>query len=407
MEILRSKKRPIFFGLIILIILLCPDRSPAENLTTGDNTALDNPNLGIWVTVFSEKKVLYSKEAATDLIRFCKQSKINEIYLQLYRAGQAYYDSKISDRAKYEEIIQTAGVDTVEFLLKEAHKNRIKVFAWMNILSLAQNKKADIIAKYGRSILTRDQYSRVSLRTESANDSDKYYLRDDQLFLEPGDPSVIEYNLSLIKEFIAGYPSIDGIHLDYIRYPFPVPFIPGSRFNKHGLTYGYGKKNIERFIAKTGFSPLSKEMNTAAFLLWDNWKRRQITDLVEKISRTVRKNFPEKLISCAVIPYLERAYNTAFQDWALWLEQGIVDYVVLMNYTRDQRLTQETVSSALAHRAKGKIFIGIGAYLMNDSRDVLSEQYKLIKKINPDGIVFFQYDDMAVNNILEKNISAN
>ncbi len=405
MEILKSKKKILFFLLIITGVCLyrCQGSSLETGLTNSDYAASKNTSLGIWVTVFSEKKVLYSKEAAAGLITFCKEAKINAIYLQVYRAGLAYYNSKISDRAKYEEIVNSAGTDTIEFLLNEAHKNKIKVFAWMNILSLAQNKNAHIIAKLGKSILTRDQYCRVSLRTESINETDKYYLRDDQLFLEPGDPKVVEYLLSVITEFIKRYPSIDGVHLDYIRYPYPVPFIPDSRFNKYGLTYGYGKKNIERFIEKTGFNPLSKEIKNDTFLLWDNWKRRQITDLAAKISSAIRINSPEKLISCAVIPSLERAYNTAFQDWALWLEQNIVDYVVLMNYTRDQRLAQETAASALAHRAKGKIFIGIGAYLMKNDTDLLSKQYKLIKKLNPDGIVFFQYDDIAGNNILKKN----
>jgi len=48
---------------------------------------------GIWVTVFTEKKVLYSKDAVLELLKFCKAAEINEIYLQVYRAGQAYYDS--------------------------------------------------------------------------------------------------------------------------------------------------------------------------------------------------------------------------------------------------------------------------------------------------------------------------
>ncbi len=405
MEILKSKKKIISFFLIITVIYSSCGHglSQAEGLTAEENTTSNKENLGIWVTVFSVKKVLNSKESVIDLIKFCKQTKINEIYLQVYRAGQAYYDSRVSDRAKYENIRKAAGADTIEFLLNEAHKNKIKVFAWMNILSLAENKNAHIIAKFGDSILTRDQYSRVSLHTKAINETDKYYLRDDQLFLEPGDQRVVKYIVSFINEFVAGYPSIDGIHLDYIRYPHTVPFIPGSRFNKHGLTYGYGKKNIERFSEKTGFNPLSKGINNSTFLLWNNWKRQQITDLVAKISSAIKTSSPKKLISCAVIPSLEKAYNTSFQDWALWLEQGIVDYVVLMNYTRDQRLAREAVISALAHRAKGKVFVGIGAYLMKDNPSLLLEQYKLIKGLNPDGIVFFQYDDIANNNILIEN----
>lgn len=402
MEILKFNKIIFLISAIICLSWLSAV-NPAEGLAKGENNAPANANLGLWVTVFSEKKVLYSKEAVINLIKFCRQNKINEIYLQVYRAGQAYYDSRVCDRAKYEDILKAAGVDTIDFLLDEAHKNKIKVFAWMNILSLAQNKNAHIIAKFGNEILTRDQYAQFSLRAESVNETDKYYLQDDQLFLEPGDQRVVEYILAFINEFIARYPAADGVHLDYIRYPHTVPFIPGSRFNKRSLTYGYGEKNIARFIEKTGLNPLSKEINNNTLLLWNDWKRQQITDLVSKISSAVRMRAPEKLVSCAVIPALEKAYCTAFQDWASWLKKDIVDYVVLMNYTRDQRLAGKTVTSALAHRAKAKVFIGIGAYLMKNTPDLLSRQYKLIKKMNPDGIVFFQYDDIANSNILKNN----
>lgn len=349
---------------------------------------------GVWVTVFSEKKVLYSKEAATELIETCKKAKINEIYLQLYRGGQAHYGSLVSNKTKSGEIHNAAGMDTIEFLLRETQKHNIKVFAWVNVLSLAQNKKAHILAKYGGEILTKDQYSRVSIRNENVNASDKYYLRDDQLFLEPGDPRVTEYTLSVVAEIIERYPLISGVHLDYIRYPLVLPSIPGSRFNKYGLTYGYGEKNLERFKQKTGFSPLNITYSETLYLDWDNWKRDQVTGLVEKISKLVKEKAPNMLVSCAVMPAPERAYAACFQDWPLWLEKGIVDYVVAMNYTIDNRLALENARSALAHRGKGKVLVGIGFFLMkDDTRDIL-EQYKIIDSLKPDGIVIFSYDDI-------------
>jgi len=348
---------------------------------------------GVWVSVFSAKSVLYSKEGVNKLIAQCKKAKINEIYLQFLQSGNAYYDSRICDRSKYDQMVKAAGMDTLDLLLREAQENNIKVFAWVNLLSLGQNEKADILNKFGNSVLTRDQYGRPS-KTEPKMELDKYYLREEQIFLEPGDPRVEEYVLNIINEIINRYPLISGLHLDYSRYPSPVPFIPGSRFMKFGLTYGYGAKNVERFKEKTGLNALEPLNNEDEYLAWDNWKRQQVTELVRKVSSLVKVKSAELLVSCAVIPLTERAYSNAFQDWSTWLEEGIIDYAVLMAYTKDNQFAKEIVKSSLGHRGKGKIYIGMGLFLMKNSPDLFFNQYKMITELKPDGIVFFSIDDL-------------
>ena len=349
---------------------------------------------GVWVSVFSSKAVLYAKDGVDNLIAQCKKAKINEIYLQFFQSGNAYYDSKICDKTKYDEMVKAAGMDSLDLLLREAQESNIKVFAWVNVLSLGKNDKADILNKYGKSILTLDQYQRES-KTESNKELDKYYLREDQIFLEPGDPRIEEYILTFINEIINRYPLISGVHLDYIRYPSPVPFVPGSRFKKFGLTYGYGVKNVERFKEKTGLNPLDTLNNEDEYLAWDNWKRQQVTDLVRKISNLVKVKSADLAVSCAVIPLTERAYTNAFQDWSGWLEEGIVDYVVLMSYTKDNQFAKEIVKSSLGHRGKGKVYIGIGLFLLKNSPDLFFNQYRMISDLAPDGIVFFSIDDLT------------
>ena len=349
---------------------------------------------GVWVSVFSGKKVLYTKEGVSNLIAQCKKAKINEIYLQFFQSGNAYYDSKSCDRTKYDSMVKAAGMDTLDLLLREAQENNIKVFAWVNVLSLGKNENADILKKYGGSILTLDQYQRES-KTDSKMELDKYYLREDQIFLEPGDPRIEEYILTIINEIINRYPLISGVHLDYIRYPSPVPFVPGSRFKNFGLTYGYGQKNVERFKDKTGLNPLDTLNNEDEYLAWDNWKRQQVTDLVRKISSLVKVKSPDLAVSCAVIPLTERAYTNAFQDWSAWLEEGLVDYVVLMSYTKDNQFAKEIVKSSLGHRGKGKVYIGIGLFLMKNNLDLFFNQYRMVTDLAPDGIVFFSIDDLT------------
>jgi uncharacterized lipoprotein YddW (UPF0748 family) len=291
-------------------------------------------------------------------------------------------------------MLKEAKVDTIDLLLREAKKNNIKVFAWINLLSLGQNEDADILKKFGKTILTRDQYLRPSGH-KNPNESDKYYLREDQLFLEPGDPRVAGFLIAITEELAQRYPLFSGIHLDYVRYPMTVPFIPGSRFANFGLDYGYGEKNVEHFQEASGIDPLTGLKKEKDFSLWDDWKRQQLSSLVRRISRHLKEKSAQMLVSCAVVPSDERAYTSMFQDWPMWLESGIVDYVVLMNYSRDDQLVKEISRSSLCLRQKGRVFIGIGLFMMKDNPSRFISQYRLIKGLNPDGIVLFSYDDLT------------
>ncbi|MDD3987433.1 MAG: family 10 glycosylhydrolase [Candidatus Omnitrophica bacterium] len=368
----------------------------------GDNIRADIPR-GVWVSVFSASKVLYSRDEAVKLIALCKKAKIGQIYLQVYQSGYAYYDSREFDNSKYQGMVKTAQIDVIDFLLKEARNNNIKVFAWINLLSLGQNNNADVIKRFGAEVLTRDQYNRISGRG-NPNESDKYYLREELLFLEPGDQRVAKLLISVVDEVIERYPLFSGVHLDYVRYPMTVPFIPGSRFNNYGLSYGYGLKNIERFQEWTGLDPRSGLKSTKDYLLWDNWRRDQITSLVRRIAKRVKEKSRDLLVSAAVIPAGERAYASLFQNWAFWLEEGILDYVVLMNYTLDNQLTKELVRSSLSHRGRGKVFVGLGLYLMKDNFNTFIDQYKAVLSLNPDGVVIFAYDD--IDDVLLKYLSS-
>ena len=362
-----------------------------ENAQTKNKQAYPR---GIWVTVFSKHKVLYSTQAIVELVDYCKKSGISEIYLQIYRAGEAYYDSQITGREKYSAILKAAGNDPIDRILSEAHKNDIKVFAWVNVLSLAQNKRAPILQKHGTEVLTRDQHSRSSIRTDAIDHSDKFYLRDDQIFLEPGDERVVDWNLLVVGEIVKRYPEFDGIHLDYIRYPYPVPSIPDGRFVQFGVTYGYGERNVDRFFKAYGLDPVKGDVykNDLA-LKWDGWKREQVTSLVRRISSLVREKAGSWEISCAVVPAQERAYSYAFQDWPLWLEKDLIDHVVLMNYTRDERLSASLLKGALAFRGKGKIYAGVGAFLLKDAA-MFKRFSDIADEANLDGVVYFAYDEI-------------
>ena len=372
-----------------------------------DAKASSTPRIGVWITVFSPETILNETQNVDRFIEICKKSGIADVYLQIYRANKAYYNSGITDNTFFDRIFASTRQDILKYLLEEANKNGIKIHAWINLLSLAQNKDASILKKYGSGVLSIDQYGRPAMPINGKDELDEYYIRENQLFLEPGDKRVRKYLTSIAAEIIKKYPGFSGLHLDYIRYPNVVPFVPGARFTSHGISYGYSDANTEAFEKSTGLNVKKMEHSRENFLKWDEWRREQVSTLVRDISKKTRKIKPTLEISCAIAPSVDRTYLTTFQDWTKWLKDKTANHVVIMNYTDDSRLMELQTNSMLLPDFSKKVHIGLGAYLLKNDPKELENQLKYLKKVSPVGIVLFSYDDIANNTRLQKFLKNN
>jgi len=372
-----------------------------------DASASSSPRIGVWITVFSPEEVLHKTQNVDQFIEICKRSGVTDVYLQIYRANKAYYDSRITDKTFFDRVFASTGQDVLKYLLAEANKNDIKVHAWINLLSIAHNKDASILKKYGNDVLAFDQYGRPSMAMNGKDELDEYYIRENQLFLEPGDKRVRKYLTAIAKEIIKKYPGFSGLHLDYIRYPIVVPFVPGARFTSHGISYGYSSRNTKAFKKAEGLDVKKMAHSRENFLAWDEWRRKQVSTLLSDISKKVRRIDPTLEISCAIAPSMDRTYLTTFQDWTKWLEDKTADHVVAMNYTDDSRLMELQTDSMLLPDFSGKVHIGLGAYLLKNDSKKLENQLKYLKKVSPGGIVLFSYDNLARNPRLQKFLKNN
>ena len=372
-----------------------------------DTRASNSPRIGVWITVFSPEEILNETQNVDRFIEICKKSGITDVYLQIYRANKAYYNSGITDKTFFDRIFASTRQDILKYLLVEAKENGIKVHAWINLLSLAHNKDASILKKYGNDILSIDQYGRPAMPMNGKDELDEYYIRENQLFLEPGDKRVRKYLTSIAAEIIKKYPGFSGLHLDYIRYPSVVPFVPGARFTSHGISYGYSDANTKAFKKATGLDVKKMEHSRENFLKWDEWRREQVSTLVRDISKKTRKINPTLEISCAIVPSVDRTYLITFQDWTKWLKDKTADYVVAMNYTDDSRLMELQTDSMILPDFSRKVHIGLGAYLLKNDPKKLENQLKYLKKVSPVGIVLFSYDDIANNTRLQKFLKNN
>ena len=191
---------------------------------------------------------------------------------------------------------------------------------------------------------------------------------------------------------------IDGIHLDYIRF--------------HDEVYGFNMRGREDFknkydidpqdIARGIISPRfgwSKAFSDSIKLEWKKFKMDSITKLLIGINESKEKINKEIIISAAVKPNIIEAKDRWYQDWIGWVEKGLLDVAVPMNYVSDINKFSENlflIKNNISHPNLDNIAIGVSTY----NQDALSAVDKIyICKLNGfKNISIFSYDS-HVNNL--------
>lgn len=330
---------------------------------------------GLFVTVLQDPPVLSSREAIRNLVDFAKKSHVQILFVQIYRANQAWFPSKVADAAPYKTCFKSLSEDPLALLIKEAHAAGIEVHAWLNLLSLSANENAPLLKKYGPEILTRNLNKKKTL---------KDYKIDEQYFLEPGDPRVRQALLTVVEEVLRAYPDLDGIEFDYIRYPDMHPF------------YGYTKVNKERFKKATG-SQAIEEKSPA----WKDWKREQVTGMLRLLARKARALRPGIQVSTTGLMPYSRAYHEGFQDWRFWLEKGLVDFVTLMCYSADTLQFEKYITDAKNKMGDLKnVNLAVGAYALLGSPKAFERQFELCEESDAQACVVLHYGSLLQNPVL-------
>ena len=99
--------------------------------------------------------------------------------------------------------------------------------------------------------------------------------------------------------------------------------------------------------------------------------------------------------SAAVLPWADRAYLSAMQDWRRWLEEGSLDFAVAMLYTRDDRLLRYTAHALVGGGSGDRVWLGLGSWLFIDDAVRMQRQLDLALARAPAGIALFSYDALA------------
>jgi uncharacterized lipoprotein YddW (UPF0748 family) len=369
-------------------------------LALGLHTPASAAPRGMWVLAEGSQRVLEHPERVPQLLADAEALGVTDLFVQVVRGGRAWFASRYADSTPFEAARSVnGGGDPFAALIEKAAARGIRVHAWVNVLNLASNAQAPILAALGRGAVTVDQKGRSLLDYPEFDvpppDRAYYRLGTPAIWLDPAAPGVAERLAATLGELAARYPKLTGIHLDYIRYADALPFVPGSRFGV-GLSFGYGEKSRERFRAETGLgAPLGASVANAD--AWDAWRRQQLSSLVARIAAAARAAHPGIRISAAVIPDPERAFSVDLQDWRAWLDAGWLDFAAPMLYTQDaQRFAYGVeILDALARRRS--LWVGVGAWLFGADPPGASAQLAHLAASKRLGSVLFSWDALREN----------
>lgn len=205
--------------------------------------------------------------------------------------------------------------DPLAEALAEAHARGIEVHAWVNALLAwsAADPPPDshhVWHAHPDWFVTR---AGGSMRDLTRGELDRAGLVGEGWFLDPQLAPVRTELRRFVLELASRY-AVDGVHLDYIRYP--------SGWNPEG-----GAAHVTRLVSLIR------------------------SDLAE-----VR---PEAALSAAVMPVPAIARDHFGQDWATWLELGLVDAVAPMVYRESPGAIQAAVRDWPDAVSRERVWVGV------------------------------------------------
>lgn len=270
-----------------------------------------------------------------DKIQRCK---FKTVYFECNNAGYALFDT-----AKAARSLLTGQADPLKLALEAAHARGLQLHAWFWIFAVGNTKYNDLVGadhNFPGPVLQRLGLD-VALRT---NDGSLLLPGQTEFWLSPANAVARRYVLDLILECIENY-AVDGLHLDYIRFPF----------QKSGSQAGFDHSSRESYKEATGrdlFDTCESGASQPFLLNWlkqfqqsfahfdhcaseavVSWKTELVNSFVQDLSEEVRSASPSLPISAAVfaIP-LQKRLNAIQQHWELWLEKKWIDTVNPMTY---------------------------------------------------------------------------
>jgi uncharacterized lipoprotein YddW (UPF0748 family) len=352
----------------------------------------------LWVV----RTTLTHPDSIRAMVDRAHRAGFNTLIVQVRGRGDAFYFSRWEARPEA-VLAQGLAFDPLGLVIREARARGLGVHAWVNAFLVGGNAtlptdplhliraRPDLLAvprELARDLFWTDptspHYTEALLRYAQANTNSI-----EGIYAAPSHPEVKEHLYAIWMDLAESY-DLDGLHFDYVRYP--------------NAEFDYSRTALERFRAWV-FPRLSPDWRAEleeryrsdplAYAeelpeAWAEFRRAQITQLVERIYFGVQKRRPGLVLSAAVFPDAAEASGFRFQDWGGWMASGILDAVVPMAYTPDNALFEEQIRHAVDTAGGQRVWAGIGVY--RNTFEGTLDKIRIAGGLGARGVSLFSYD---------------
>ena len=300
------------------------------------------------------------KRSLARIINDIKRKRLNTIYFQVRSSGTTMYESSYEPYSPYltGETGKIPSYDPLEEAIKTARLRGLDIHAWVNVMRCFAGEE-DYILKNHDHIYNKHRNWLVEYKT---GDRTTYWL-------DPGLPEVRTYLVELLAELVYMY-NIDGIHLDFIRYPGK-DFQDDFSYN----LYGEGKPR-------------------------EQWRRDNITAFIQDLNLRVKGIKPFVKIGVTPIGIYENidgargleGLNSVYQDARSWLRSGLIDYAVPQIYWNfEENPKFDVLARDWTLNSYGRnLVLGIAAY-KDDVKNEIEKMIEYSRHVGAQGISFFRY----------------
>ena len=295
-------------------------------------------------------------------VKALAENGYNALFANFVWAGCADYPSSVVE--PHPSLYDSDGNchDRLQECLDACRKYGIQLHVWIVVCNLGHRTPEHVKLQLGEE---------GRLQLDSSGEKSTY--------LAPHLPANQDLLRDLATEVVSRYP-VDGLHLDYIRYP--------------GSKYDFSPSAREAFEQSLGRSvehwPEDCQVGGRDFDAFRQWRRDTITALVRMIHDAVKPLRPELQLTAAVYGYWPGAREGIAQDAEVWVTEGIVDALCPMNYSKDVWEAGAWLRQQLRIvDGRVPIYTGLANY-MTPTPDELVAQIADARKCGADGFVTFQ-----------------
>jgi uncharacterized lipoprotein YddW (UPF0748 family) len=261
----------------------------------------------VWVS----RSSLATPQAVDEVVATATKDGFQTLLVPVRERGDAYFLGGIEPRPAALSSLST--FDPLADILAKGHARGLAVHAWINVNLVSGTdvppSRAHVVYRHPEWLMVPRQIADDLAPLDP--DGPEYLGRLTRfartrsgelegLYLSPATPASIEYTAGIVRDIVQRF-AVDGVHLDYLRYPSD--------------DFDYSRETLRVF-----------GQNPAQFPdRWRKFRTDRLTALLNELRRAVKTARPSAIVSVAGDSDPAVASVRHLQDWNTWVSRGLLD----------------------------------------------------------------------------------